>query len=259
MTFPLSSSRAAHLEHPETTGSTNADLLARPDLRHGSVVATLRQTSGRGRLDRSWSAPDGETLAASVVLEPRGLDAAALGWLPLIAGVAMRASLSGLVAADAGGIGVKWPNDVQIDGLKVCGILAERRPDGAVVVGVGVNLTIPADRLPTPTSTSLALHGVDGPAADIADRVLAGFLDEVLSALDALSAAGGDAEAAGLRSRVSSECTTLGRDVRVELPDGSDLVGVATGLDPSGRLVVRSRSGHDVAVSSGDVTHLRYE
>lgn len=259
MTFPLSSARSPFFEHVGTTGSTNADLVARTDSRHGGVVATLRQTAGRGRLDRAWSAPADETLAASVLLDARGLDGSSLGWLPLLAGVAMRASLASLVAPGRGEVGLKWPNDVQVDGRKICGVLAEARPDGAVVIGVGVNLTVPAERLPTPTSTSLSLHGVDGAASDLADRVLAAFLDETLGLFGTLVEHGGDAVASGLHARVSTDCSTLRRDVRVELPDGTDLHGVAVAIDPTGRLVVRPRTGADAAVSSGDVTHLRYE
>ncbi|KQO82448.1 hypothetical protein ASF17_05040 [Frigoribacterium sp. Leaf263] len=259
MTFPLSSALAPTFEHVETTGSTNADLVDREPARHGDVVATLRQTAGRGRLDRSWVAPTDQTLAASVLLDPSGLVAESRGWVPLLAGAAMRASLASLVAETGGVVGLKWPNDVQIDGRKVCGVLAQARSDGGIVVGVGVNLTVPADRLPTATATSLVLHGAEGDALTLADRVLSSFLADLLPAFDALVAAGGDARASGLHARAEAECSTLGRDVRVELPGGADLHGIAVGLDGVGRLIVRPASGDDVAVSSGDVTHLRYE
>jgi BirA family biotin operon repressor/biotin-[acetyl-CoA-carboxylase] ligase len=259
VTFPLSSALAASFEHVETTGSTNTDLVDREPARHGDVIATLRQTAGRGRLDRSWSAPTDRTLAASVLLDPRGLVAESRGWVPLLAGVAMRASLASLVAPGDGVVGLKWPNDVQIDGRKVCGVLAQARPDGRIVVGVGVNLTVPAELLPTATSTSLGLHGVEGDAPALADRVLSAFLADALASFDALVYAAGDARVSGLHARVEAECSTLGRDVRVELPGGAELHGIATGLDPVGRLIVRPASGDDVAVSSGDVTHLRYE
>jgi membrane protein YdbS with pleckstrin-like domain len=172
--FPLSSALVPRLVHVAETGSTNADLLADDSAPHLAVLATLSQTAGRGRLGRTWTAPPGRTLAASVLVERRGLPVEALGWLPLAAGVAMRASVAAVVGA--GEVGLKWPNDVQVDGLKVCGILAQLRGDSsAVVVGAGVNLALGRDELPTPVSTSLSLHGAEGPTEALADRVLSGW------------------------------------------------------------------------------------
>ncbi|TWX40247.1 biotin--[acetyl-CoA-carboxylase] ligase [Frigoribacterium sp. ACAM 257] len=256
--FPLSSAHSPRLVHVAETGSTNADLLADTSAPHLSVLVTTSQTAGRGRRGRTWTAPPGRTLAASVLVERRGLPVESLGWLPLAAGVAMRASLAALVRT--GEVGLKWPNDVQVDGLKVCGILAQARDDGAaVVVGAGVNLALARDELPTPVSTSLSLHGAEGTTEELADRVLSAWLAEFVLVVEALVAAGGDPEASGLRARVLAECTTLGRDVRVELPSGEVLTGSASSIDHDGRLVVEARTGGVVAVSSGDVTHLRYE
>jgi len=256
--FPLSSALVPRLVHVAETGSTNVDLLADDSAPHLAVLATLSQTAGRGRLGRTWTAPPGRTLAASVLVERRGLPVETLGWLPLAAGVAMRASVAAVVGA--GEVGLKWPNDVQVDGLKVCGILAQLRGDSsAVVVGAGVNIALGRDELPTPVSTSLSLHGAEGPTEALADRVLSGWLADVTALVAALDAAGGDAVASGLHGRVLAECSTLGREVRVELPSGQVLSGTARSIDAEGRLLVRPASGADVAVSSGDVTHLRYE
>lgn len=256
--FPLSSARSPRLVHVAETGSTNADLLADIGAPHLAVLVTTSQTAGRGRLGRTWTAPPGRTLAASVLVERRALPVEALGWLPLAAGVAMRASVASVVRT--GEVGLKWPNDVQVDGLKVCGVLAQVRPDAsAVVVGAGVNLALTADELPTPVSTSLSLHGAEGSTEALADRVLSAWLADLTALVEALAAAGGDAEVSGLRGRTLAECTTLGRGVRVELPSGEVLAGRAESIDRDGRLVVRPESGDEVAVSSGDVTHLRYE
>ncbi|WP_209560377.1 biotin--[acetyl-CoA-carboxylase] ligase [Frigoribacterium sp. PvP032] len=256
--FPLSAARSPRLELVAETGSTNADLLADASAPHLAVLATMSQTAGRGRLGRVWTAPPGRTLAASVLVERRGLPVESLGWLPLAAGVAMRASIAAVVPA--GEVGLKWPNDVQVDGLKACGILAQARDDGsAVVVGAGVNLALTRDELPTPVSTSLSLHGAEGTTGEVADLVLSAWLAEVVALVEALAAAGGDADASGLRARVLDDCTTLGREVRVELPSGEVLTGTASSIDHEGRLVVEPPTGGAVAVSSGDVTHLRYE
>ncbi|PZE59370.1 biotin--[acetyl-CoA-carboxylase] ligase [Curtobacterium sp. MCPF17_047] len=249
-----------------TTGSTNADLLRdAPDLASGSVVVTLDQTAGRGRLDRSWVAPAGQTLAASVLVRA-DLDARDRGWLPLVAGAAVRDAVAGVLAdgqTDAGAqpdtddrVLVKWPNDVLVDGRKVSGVLCQVAADGSVVVGVGVNLTIPAGALPTPTATSLLVAGATGPATALADAVLTDLWTGLQEAVAGLVAGGAAADA--VRSHVRAVCGTVGQRVRLELPDGSTVEADATGVDDDGRITIRDRTGASRGVAVGDVTHLRY-
>jgi BirA family biotin operon repressor/biotin-[acetyl-CoA-carboxylase] ligase len=273
MDFPRSAALATLSTVAETT-STNDDLLRiAGDAPEFTVIATLSQTAGRGRLGRVWVAPPGQTLAASLLLKPRmhggeQLPVEAFGWLPLLAGLAMTRSVSAVLPQSA--VSLKWPNDVLIDGKKVAGLLAELLPTlEGVVIGSGVNLAIPADQLPTPTSTSVQLHAADvtttaGAAfsvgADLADQVLSGYLREVHALYEQYLRVGGDAEASGLLAEVSERCSSLGQRVRVELPGGATMLGVAIALDPSGRLMVkRSVDGAVQAVAAGDVTHLRYE
>lgn len=260
--LPLTRAVAGSLTVVPTTGSTNSDLVdAASRLPDFAVVATFAQRAGRGRQGRVWQAPEGETLAASVLIRPTRADGTLVpteswGWFPLLAGVALKRVLAELLPERP--ITLKWPNDVQIDGLKVSGLLAEMvwddgRPS-AVVMGSGINLTIPEEDLPTPTSTSLMLQGATGTAASIADRVYSAYLGELRTLTAALAA---DAD---LSDVVAAECDTVGRAVRVELPGGEFLRAVATGLDDDGRLVVREdESGRARAIAAGDVTHLRYE
>lgn len=243
------------------TTSTNTELVEQASADpaawpHLSALLADEQTAGKGRLGRHWQAPPGASLALSVLLRPGqlpgGLPIGAFGWLPLIAGVAMKRAVT---AQGVTGAELKWPNDVLIDGRKVCGILAELLPDSTgVVVGAGVNLTIPADQLPTPTATSLVLEGVEHPDTD---ALIADYLTTLGTLSYELANAGGDAEAAGIRSLVERECATVGRDVRLELPDGTTRTTRATGLDEAGRLMVVTDAG-PTAISAGDVTHLRY-
>jgi BirA family transcriptional regulator, biotin operon repressor / biotin---[acetyl-CoA-carboxylase] ligase len=263
--LPLSAAIAARLDVLDEVGSTNTELATRaadrPDF---SVLVTGSQTSGRGRLGRTWVAPPGTTIAISVLLRPVLASGAPLGidefgWIPLIAGLAMSRAVASLVPAHR--VGLKWPNDVQVDGLKVSGLLAELLPAGSgVIVGAGLNLTMAREQLPTPASTSLSLNDTTVPDADLADAALSRYLEGLRSLLDRLSTAEGDAVDAGIAAEVAAACTTLGREVRVELPGGGDLLGTAVDLDSTGRL--RVRRGSDarlVAVAAGDVTHLRYE
>ncbi|QWT25013.1 biotin--[acetyl-CoA-carboxylase] ligase [Subtercola sp. PAMC28395] len=272
----LSASRSAvpRLEWLAASPSTNSALVelasgaeagSWPDL---SVVVTDNQTAGRGRLGREWVAPAGRTLAISVLLRPSA-GAAALpfdsyGWIPLFAGVAMAEALRPFV--DAGRLtSVKWPNDVQVDGLKISGILSELVPGTRdVVVGAGVNLFFAADELPVTTATSLSL------VADsefTVDGVLSAYLRELTGLYGAFVSYGGDAVASGIAQAVTAACGTVNRSVRVELPDGSVVTGTATGLDALGRLVVAPDAHADadaasitdpLVVSAGDVTHLRH-
>lgn len=255
MELPLSHAVAPHLELLPRVGSTNAELVARASgAPHFSVLATTEQTAGRGRLGRTWIAPPGRTLAVSVLLSPGAVQLDRLGWLPLLAGLAMTRAVGSLVPAHE--VTLKWPNDVQVDGLKISGVLTEYVVDArAIVVGAGLNLTMTADELPTPTSTSLTLNGA--PESGLLDAALSAYLRELQHLYNEFAASAFDA-GAGLRGEVVRSCSTLGRRVRVELPGGDSLYGTAEDIDESGRLLVRD-TGVVHAVAAGDVTHLRYE
>jgi len=231
------------------TGSTNADAAAAARLGapEGTVHTTDLQTAGRGRLDRSWSSPAGSGVIVSVVLRPDGVPAAGWVWLPLLVGLAVDATVHEC-GVDSG---LKWPNDVLVDGRKIAGILLERveTPTGAAaVIGVGLNVTLRRDELPVETATSLALEG-----ATETDRTI--VLRSLLRNLEALyrawAASGGD-PTAGIRDSYIRRCVTIGQRVRVVLPRDEEIEGLAAGIDDLGRLLVDGR-----AISAGDITHLR--
>lgn len=246
MDFPRTEEVAARLQVVDESPSTNAQLRAQAaDAPHLAVLLTTHQTAGRGRLDRTWSTPAGSALALSVLLRDLP-DAESLGWIPLAAGLAM----ADAVAAQLPGhdVGVKWPNDVLVDGRKICGILAEGA-SGAVVVGAGVNTAMTPEQLPVPTATSFAALGA---TADL-DLLAADFVRGLSSALSDLRAAG-DADASGLRAAVEARCLSLGRVVDVSMPDGTTLHGTAVGLESDGRLIVEAGGGRH-PVAAGDVVH----
>lgn len=128
--------------------STNdrARTLARSGTPAWTVVVADHQTAGRGRVGRRWSTPPGTALTTSIVLRPRS--PAHAGLLPLLTGVAVARAVDRL---QPGGVpvGLKWPNDVWLDGGKLAGILCESVGE-AVVVGVGLNLRPPAEAVPDP-------------------------------------------------------------------------------------------------------------
>ena len=269
------------LDEATSTNAVAADR-ARAGAPEGRLVVAEHQTAGRGRLDRTWETPPRSGLTFSLVLRPT-VPPGDWPWLPLLTGHTIAKTLR----AEGWATGVKWPNDVLVEdradptapARKVAGVLLERveTPTGpAAVVGVGLNVSLTADELPVPTATSLALEprhaagpgdvgrdaGRDG-GPDLGARnggpdrtdLLVLLATALREAYDAWQA-GGSAATARLRSSYAAACLTVGRDVRVELPGGEPLVGRATGVDGSGRLVVVGPAG-EVAVSAGDVVHVR--
>ncbi|MDP3711071.1 MAG: biotin--[acetyl-CoA-carboxylase] ligase [Mycobacteriales bacterium] len=224
------------------TGSTNAVVgdRARAGTPQGLVVVAESQTAGRGRLDRTWVSPPRAGLTFSALLRP-GLPPVDLPWVPLLSGVAVARALREHTGVDAV---LKWPNDVLVDGRKLCGLLAEVPVEGAVVVGIGLNVTTRAEELPHEQATSLQLEGAEVLDRDTLLRAVLRSLTDVLALLR-------DDRAAAF-SAYRALCSTLGTEVRVERPDGDSGTGVAEQVDDLGRLVVAG-----VAHSAGDVVHVR--
>ncbi|MEU3647859.1 biotin--[acetyl-CoA-carboxylase] ligase [Lentzea sp. NPDC034063] len=244
----------AALDVVETTASTNADL-AGSGAADRTVLIALEQSAGQGRRGRSWSSPEGG-LYVSVLFRPAGVPAAKLPWLNLIAGLALvRVAQSVDVEAT-----LKWPNDLLLgpDGGKGAGILSEITADGAVVVGIGLNVAkLPADVEPAPgglAPTSLEDLG----AAELDRGELAFRLLVELAGLEGVwRKNGGDAVESGVLEEYEEHSSTVGAQVRVELSDGVQLLGVAQRIETDGTLVVRGADGADHGVSAGDVVHLR--
>ena len=198
----------------DSTNRVLADL-ARAGAPDGVVVGAEHQTAGRGRRGRTWEAPPGASLLVSVLLRPA----------PALVTLAAGLAAAGACEAVAGvTVGLKWPNDLMVGEAKVGGILAEAVA-GAAVVGLGVNL-------------AWAPPGAARLGTDVDRRAL---LNAYLTGLDAP----GD-----VLARYRDRCTTLGRRVRVELPDEA-FEGVATDVDDAGRLVVEGRP-----IAAGDVLPL---
>jgi BirA family biotin operon repressor/biotin-[acetyl-CoA-carboxylase] ligase len=257
--YPRAAEISPRLQVVETTDSTNADVLtaAADDPAgwpHLSALVTTDQRAGRGRLDRTWTTPPGTALAVSVLVRVAGLPMHARGWIPLAAGAAMTRAVAAQLTGTGNSAGLKWPNDVLVDGGKISGILAEVLPGNtdAVVIGAGVNTAMTRPDLPVSTAISFAALGLE--CDD--DRLLADYLRALDEHLHALLSSHGDAAASGVLGEIEALCNTLGRDVSVALPDGSSLSGRAQRIDADGRLVVAT-GVDEVAVSAGDVVHVR--
>ncbi|MFI6287107.1 biotin--[acetyl-CoA-carboxylase] ligase [Streptomyces sp. NPDC051018] len=240
------------------TGSTNSDLAVRAGegLAEGAVLIAEEQTAGRGRLDRAWSAPPRSGLFFSVLLRPGpGVPVERWGWLPLLAGVAAATGLSRAAGVD---MSLKWPNDLLVtvggEERKAGGILAERAGGDAVVVGIGINVSLRADELPVPTAGSLAL--ADAVSTD-RDPLLRAVLRSLEQWYGDWRAAGGDPVVSRVQAAYAAGCATLGRTVRAELPGDRAVTGEAVALDGDGRLVLTLANGERQAVGAGDIVHLR--
>jgi len=268
------------IEVVESTGSTNADLLARalagePE---GTVLATEHQQAGRGRLGRTWITPPRAALTFSLLVRP-GVPPARRGWLPLLTGIAVAGAITSVTGVATT---LKWPNDVLADqgqadasqagtgqagAGKLVGILAEAAAD-AIVVGIGVNVSTEQAELPDrgPGALPAASLLTAGGKPEGLDRTP--LLLAILSAFEHRyrdwREAGGDPEASGLRAAYLGRSGTIGRQIRAELPSGQALSGLAVGVDADGRLLVRSSgtdsagaAGSVVPVAAADVVHLR--
>ena len=237
-------------------GSTNAALLASaasgaPDR---SVLVAEHQDAGRGRLGRDWVSPPGTGVTVSVLLRPE-VPPDRYGWLPLLAGLAVRDAVRELVPAQ---VCLKWPNDLLLgdEQRKAGGILAEATsgPDGtAVVLGIGLNVSGGPGALP---ANATSLHAEGAQAVD-RTKVLVAVLTRLAERESAWRAAGGDPDAHRLRADYREACSSLGAEVRVELPGGMTATGMAEDVDGDGRLLLLGADGHRRAVAAGDVVHLR--
>jgi BirA family biotin operon repressor/biotin-[acetyl-CoA-carboxylase] ligase len=218
-----------------------------------SVLAAAEQVSGRGRSGRSWEAPAGTSMIASVLLRPAGIAPTQFSWLPLIAGL----SLANAVSSFAGTLRatVKWPNDVLIGDLKVAGVLSEALADfSGVVIGTGLNVFQTREQLPLETASSLALSGISVPSID---AVLAEYLKNMRKNYDEFVALKGELAGSELLNSLKRACGTIGREVRAILPGDKELIGKAIDIDELGRIVIDCDGKH-TPVSVGDIVHLRH-
>ena len=237
----------------ETTSTNDvARALAAAGAPEGTVVVADKQTSGRGRLGRAWHSPSGSGLWCSAVLRPP-LPLGQLGPLALV--VAIAVYRTGL-RWRATGLGLKWPNDLVVDGRKVAGILTEAvggndtLPPDYLVVGIGVNVRRPADGFPPPLDqTAVALEDLVDSNCPTAGEFGAAMLTELAGVYRTFVADG----FASLQTEWLLANITTGQQVEVS-GFSRGWAGVAETIDGLGRLVVRCADGNVVAVAAGDVT-----
>ena len=201
-----------------------------------SAVIAGSQTKGQGRLGRQWLSQSGASLSLSIAIKRPAENP---GWLSLLAALAV----SNMIANhEVVGVGVKWPNDVLVQGKKISGILAQL-VDDVVIVGIGLNIKKQAPDL---NATSLEELGLDLDLDTAASEIGALFRDR-------LSKFALNPE--GVKEQFSKACITLGQSVRAELPSGDQVFGIASEIDSMGQLVILTPEPKHL--SAGDVWHLR--
>jgi BirA family biotin operon repressor/biotin-[acetyl-CoA-carboxylase] ligase len=229
ITNGLTGTRFRHVEVHASLDSTQT-MLVREGGPDGRVVVADHQTAGRGRAGRTWLDVPGAMLMLSALL--RDVPPAEASSIGLAAGLAVARAVGPSAR-------LKWPNDVRIDGRKICGVLGELAPSGDyVVIGIGVNVGVRDDELPPEfDATSLRAAGIDVRRDDLCVAIL--------RELDALVGS------SAWLDHYRGLCETIGSRVRVELSDRT-FEGTATEVRDDGALVVDGN-----AVIAGDVVHVR--
>lgn len=214
----------------------------------GSVCLAETQHGGRGRHGRRWVSPFAANLYLSLLWRTEA-GAATLGGLSLVTGIALIRCLHKLSFPQAG---LKWPNDVLVDGAKLAGILidviGEANGDCAVVIGVGINVDMPAAAAPAIDQRWTDLQTVAGTVELTRNRLAAALLDELLPALK-------DFEADGLGSFMDEwrrHDVVAGRTIDLLLPDRT-VYGRACGIDAGGALLVETAAGRE-RFAAGEVS-----
>ncbi len=206
-----------------TSSNDRARELAAEDASLWSTVVAEEQTAGRGREGRSWSSPPGMGLWLSTLVPP----GSGRGVLPLRAGLAAARAVEEVTGL---GAGIKWPNDVLVEGHKVAGILCEGVGAGPVVVGVGIDVRQEARHFPP------ALRGRAGSLEALSGRPVsrADLAGALLRELRRLAGEGGGALGGDEREELGKRDLLAGR--RVVLSTGHE--GRAVGIAPDGALLL---------------------
>ena len=217
--------------------------LAKGGAAHGTALLAMDQTHGRGRHGRAWVSERGGSLIMSALFR---LEAGAVPQLSIIGGLAV---VRAILATTGARPSIKWPNDVRLDGKKVCGVLGETRvdTDGAAVavVGLGLNLDLDVARYPEIRDTATSLRAATGRSIGVPAAA-----EAVLDALDetyAQAMAGAD-----IVADWRSVLDTLGERIIVGT-GASRESGVAEDVAPDGGLLLRRADGSLIKITTDEV------
>ncbi len=227
----------------EVTGSTQDDLYQLASSEKAipkTILASEFQSSGRGRLDRTFEAAPHSALTFSIYIEPK-VDKEEWSFLTLLAGLSLHEALHALDPQVE--VGIKWPNDLLIGEKKFVGMIAQATNKG-VVIGIGINVGMTSEELPVENATSLSIEGF----AEL-DRnlILAAFINHFEINVEMWE------HDQSFLAQYRAASVTLGKEVEVSLPGGEAIKGRAVDISNAGALILEN--GNEVTV--GDVVHLR--
>lgn len=244
----------------DSVGSTNdrvhqlADDLDGKAAPHGTVVAADRQTAGKGRRGRAWESPSGTNIYFSLLLRPTfAPDKASM--LTLLIAYAVKCGIERQMVSHAPQCGIKWPNDVVIDGKKVCGILTEMYLEGNsidhVIVGVGVNVG-KQNFAPELVDKATSLEDACGQVFD-RSRLLADILEVFEEEYESFAAQDAISDLKFFKGKYNASLVNRNREVCVLDPKG-EYRGIARGINDTGELLVELKDGSLKEVYAGEVS-----
>lgn len=236
----------------ETIGSTNEALkeLAQQGAGPGTIVVSKVQTKGKGRIQRTWESPGGGLWMSILIETEKDFDNNKFGLIPLMSGCAVATSVMHEYNIDAG---VKWPNDVLINGRKACGILGEiLNVDGKqlAIIGIGINVNnkVQAGYEFSQVSTSIIEErGKKSKLEDLENTILM----ELKHREEMLTAEKYDE----LLDEWRELSDTLGKRVKLTAPK-EEFEGLAKDIDENGSLILEMGDGSLKTVNVGDCIHL---
>lgn len=236
----------AHIHHFYKIGSTNTAAMAAAaeGAPEGSVFLAEEQTSGRGRGANTWQSPRSTGIYCSAILRP-ALPPSEVLVLSLAAGLAVQAAIQQVDSRAQPDL--KWPNDVLIEGKKVCGILTEMNAEATrvrhIVVGIGINVNQKTFPRELPATSLLLTTGSEWSRVELTAALLKSLHREYRQVLD-----NPNARESILRRFTENSSWVKGKAVRIE-ENGSSFEGTTEGLDPRGFLQVRTAKGIQTVLS----------
>ena len=236
----------------ESIDSTNnyGKKICEKEFMEGTIIIAEEQTAGRGRLGREWMSPKGEGIWVSILLKP-GIKPEQASQLTILAAYAAAISIRELLELDAL---IKWPNDIVIDGRKVCGILTEMGAEidkiNYLIVGIGINANIEDKSFcDNRINTATSLRILKGKAIDrktLLAKVIENFENLYMDFIESKNIE-------GLLYKYKKISVTLGKEIKFTF-NKEEFTGTAVDIDSSGRLSVKLENGEITELSSGEVS-----
>jgi len=242
-----------NIVHHFRTESTNtvAMILAQQGTAHGTVVVAEEQTAGRGRLGRTWYSEKSSGIYASVILRPT-LSPAAAPILTLMAGVATQHALSSVTGLS---VDIRWPNDLLVNGRKVCGILTEMSAElgrlHAIVLGIGINVN--HDEMPAELRSLATSLRIESRRSWSRVQIFIALLKELQRCYHLLLEKG---SAAIVDQWAAASSFASGKRIRIVTAEAESIATTA-GVDRGGALRVRYDDGHQEALVAGEIAEVK--